>query len=244
MYGLNHLLGSNDVSRFSRPRTSPHRPNRRPNLEELERRDVPAPVATSAALIPATLLGQLPSPSVIHGLPLVNAGRRGAAFNATQVLTTSPQNGTTFTPGSAFVSASAFTANQPIFSPITGASSLGLPTAGIGTSFAVPFLFSSNAAPIPIGVPNPVRVAPATPATVGPLGSLPGNAPYTVQDMALSGGGGGVSTDYRGRPVDIGTSEESEDGIEDSILEMRDVGRRRRRPRPSRKRSSTKRSSN
>jgi hypothetical protein len=222
MYGLNHLLGSNDVSRFSRPRTSPQRPQKRPNLEELERRDVPAPVATTAALVPGALLGQLPSPSVIQS-PLVNVAP-GAAFNATQALTTSAPNSTTFTPGSAFVSASAFPANQPIFSPITGASSLGLPTAGIGSSFAVPFLISSNATPIPIGVPNPVRVTPATPATVGPLGSLPGTAPYTVGDMALSGGGGGVGTDYRGRPVDIGTSEESEDGIEDSILEMLDVG--------------------
>jgi len=216
MYGLSFLPGGTNISRHSGTRTSPHRLQRRPCLEELERRDVPSPVAASVAALPATLARNVPGPSVIQS-STVNV-TQVTSFDATHALTATTPNAATTVP------ASPFAGNQLFSSPLSNSQSLGLPTAGLGVAVNDPYLTSSNAFPTPVGVPNAVRSGPATLVTVGSDASLPGTSPYAQQDIALTGGGG-VYTEYRAQPSYVGTSEESEDSSDDDwILDIPEGG--------------------
>jgi hypothetical protein len=197
----------------NRQQHSPQRRDRHPNLEELERRNMPAPVAAGTGLLTGVLAAQLPASSAIQ-TPLVNV-TPATAFNATRALTAPAIIGT-------FAPATSVPVGQ-FLSPIAASTSQGLPAVGVGVAAFAPFLVSTNTTPLPIGVPNPVRSGPATPATVGAQASLPGTSPYAQQDMALSGGGGQF-VEFRGPPPNGGAQEESEENDEELLLDTLDVG--------------------
>jgi hypothetical protein len=165
---------------------------RYPNLEELEQRDVPAPLV----IAPAVALGQLFTPVLTHvpsAIPTVNLSA-GTAFNAAQALAFLGSTGANFSslPGS---TGGSFNANVTLgarsFAQTLGSTSpsLGFPTASSSAANIADLLFSSSTSPALTGAPNPVRTGPVSPITPGAGASLAGEAPYLRQDIALSGGG-------------------------------------------------------
>jgi hypothetical protein len=205
---------------FGKPGSSRH--PRRLNLEELEQRAVPAPVAAK----PSVLLGMLPGPAVTRPIaqaPLVNQVSASAPlFNSTPGLAFSAVQ--TLSPGAGLVGAStpaavSLAAASAQTVPFTGSTSisLGFPTAALGFTAVAPSFFSSSANSS-VGAANPERTAPASPLTPAGLAPLAATARYITQDINLSGGGAEPS-DYRAMPPNgvgfyefqTGTEEPAED---------------------------------
>jgi hypothetical protein len=219
MFSLSYLLRKTELPRFRHHPTRPASLLRHPKLEELEQRDTPAPIGTGLAV----LTGHLPvtTPILTTNASQVFTPQSTTANSAQAALVLAAPGTTTLstfpgTTGTSFASSS----NPGSFLPAS--SFPGFPTAEPGVTTIAPFLFSSTALPIPPGVPNPVRTGPVSPATLGPAASLPGTSPFTVEDMALSGGGG-EATDTQGRPVETRIRDDAQLRIEASATQPPDV---------------------
>jgi hypothetical protein len=174
-----------------------NRRGRRLYLEELEPRDVPAPVLLPASQIATT----------IPATPL----------NAAQPLALSVAAATSFATAS-------LTAGNPLTSaPALGSVTLGLPTVAVGSVTAAPYLFSTGPFTVPAGLPNPVRLTPTAALTVMADSSMPAIQPYITEDISLTGGGG-LPVDDHVRPNDAGNPNNPQLRLEASALDLPDDG--------------------
>ncbi len=223
MFGLSHWLGRSG-SAGGRPAPQPVHLHARPNLEELERRDVPAPVVIGPTALPGTLAARDPFGTGTQGQlldaqpgqntsPTATTALGVAVFQApgTAGLTGTNTFGLPAGAGTAFGPAISLAAGASPTAPFATGQLLPAPTfgsisAGVlispGQSFTVGPNFNNGiTGPLPGGAPNPVRTGPVTPLTLGPFASLPGTSPYTEQDIRLTGGGGGPTV-ILNRPPD------------------------------------------
>jgi hypothetical protein len=235
MFGLSYLLGRSGPA-ARRPALPQTRVHAQPNLEELERRDVPAPMVIGPTALTGTLAVQNPSLNGAQGQLFNAQPGQNASLNATQTqgtnastavgmgvfqslgttgLTGASTSGFPVGAGTAFgpaislaagaLASAPFSAGQPPTAATPFDLSGGIQTSP-GQSFTVgyaggPFLTNGSTGPLPGGAPNPVRTGPVTPLTLGAFASLPGTSPYTVEDIRLTGGGGGPTVPLN-RPTD------------------------------------------
>src|SRR5262249_29337999 len=96
MFGISYLSGKTVAAAFRHPARPPAPGRRRPTLEELERREVPAPlIAGPAVLAPqAVALGQLPGQAGQIATTGTTIGTSGTAFNTVQGLLPTAPGGT------------------------------------------------------------------------------------------------------------------------------------------------------
>jgi hypothetical protein len=214
-------------------------------LEQLEDRSLPAPVITSpAAAGLSALAAATPAsgPAVINSLTAVKplaigaatlGGITGTALPAglapAIVAALSRASGTTGIASPAALVPGA--AVQPGFLfGITSEAGLPQSLAGPFNALASPIQLPTTPGLVPPGAPNPVRPGLAVPASPGAGVSLPpqgpyqvgdlARAPYTVQDVMLTGGGGNQTQNQSG--YNDGTANEGRSGEESSAVQPSD----------------------
>lgn len=200
MYNLSYLFRKTASSAYRRSGTIQSTSRTRLNLEELEQRDVPAPIVTSPVATSVLLAAQA---HAVNGIPnpVLNITAT-SPFNAAQALAfTGP--GTTISATSPSGTGVTIT---PAFASGPGQLTVVPPSAFSPNGFS-PLVVSSNAFPgigfpAVVGVPNPVRLGPPIPETPGSTASMPRTPQYITEDIALSGGGGGLSDESEFRTED------------------------------------------
>jgi hypothetical protein len=153
---------------------------RRLQLEELEGRNLPAPLAASVAGLAGSLLVPAAAPNSSPVLVTTSAANsKGLAAEAIVATSLAPAATAIATPGTSLA--------------IGAIQVPPLMQATFTPPFVPAFILSTTAFaytfPGPIGAPNPVRTATAPPETPGSQWSLPPLYQYVNQDIKLSGAG-------------------------------------------------------
>lgn len=207
-------------------RTNNRRPVRKLFLEELERRETPAPVGPALSGVPGPL-----------GSPLPPTGQSPALTNNPNSLPSQQQAATSvpFTPLNGSVSPGFPVEGAANFvnqvgpgvqaSPLaaTGSITLGLPTVDAGSANAATYLFSTGRFNVPAGAPDPVRLMPEASLVVQADAPLSAVQPYVYEDINLSGGGGPPSDDHLRPPGEIGDPNHPQTRLEASAFGSSDA---------------------
>jgi hypothetical protein len=184
MFGLSYFLSRSPFSEHKRPPGSAARHTRRLRLEELEPRDVLAPVAVGTVALAATIPTSPPTASVA----IVASSTLGASLHLPS---------------------------------LTSTAAYALTALSIGSSTLEPFIGFGPTTLLPIGAPNPVRTGPAGPLTPGADARMLSNFPYVLEDVSLSGGGGGP-TEQRNLPPANWNPDDPQTRIEASAVMPQD----------------------